>query len=95
MVGFGVLGLSLAKEKEDEVSSHYGNIKQYIIKNLFLLDLFNALRNGFHPLFFHFKWNPKDGKVSYPYGEIIANTTIIIAASLTLLSSFVSYITIG
>jgi hypothetical protein len=35
------------------------------------------------------------GRVSYPYGEITANTTIIIAASSTLLSSFVSYITIG
>jgi hypothetical protein len=35
------------------------------------------------PLFFHFKWNRKDGRVSYPYGEITANTTIIIAASQT------------
>jgi hypothetical protein len=55
MVGFGVLGLSLAEDKEDEVSSHDRNIKQYIIKNLFLLDLSNALRNGFHSSFLPFQ----------------------------------------
>jgi hypothetical protein len=64
---------------------------------LFLPDLPNALQNGFHSSFLPISSGivKMAGRVSYPYGEITANTTIIIAASSTLLSSFVSYITIG